>query len=337
MIAATDKSLMERVRALFATILPMGTRITVEQLDDIDVKVDVAGTPLRVRFAGPGDFRGVQMALKARPRPDVIAASRLSLAAQQAITRAGINWADERGAASIEAGSMVIALSGQTPAVRHPSTDWTPAAIGIVEAVLSGTTPTAEAAAAATGHSLSTAVRVLAFLVGRGLLRAPKARGPQSGRRIVDFDRLLDQFSEAAHQRRPKYELRCGLLWREPFNEIRQIGQKWTSMRVPWSTAGALAASIQTPYLTQTPTGAVYVGASSKVDMLRIVRQSGLDVMEGGRLRLLPFPTQATKRLIQERDGVWVTSWPRTYADLRNEGVRGEEAAEHLREVFRGD
>jgi len=204
MITATDKSLMERVRALFATILPMGTRITVEQLDDIDVKVNVAGTSLRVRFAGPGDFRGVQMALKARPRPDVIAASRLSLAAQQAITRAGINWADERGAASIEAGSMVIALSGQTPAVRHPSTDWTPAAIGIVEAVLSGTTPTAEAVAAATGHSLSTAVRVLAFLVGRGLLRAPKARGPQSGRRIVDFDRLLDQFSEAAHQRRTR-------------------------------------------------------------------------------------------------------------------------------------
>jgi hypothetical protein len=108
-------------------------------------------------------------------------------------------------------------------------------------------------------------------------------------------------------------------------------------MRVPWSTAGALAASIQAPYLTQTPTGAVYVGASSEVDMLRIVRQSGLEVMEGGRLLLLPFPTQATKRLIQEKDGLWVTSWPRTYADLRNEGVRGEEAAEHLREVFRGD
>ncbi len=337
MIATIDKSLTERVRALFATILPIGTRITVEQLDDIDVKVGVAGTQLRVRFAGQGDFRGVQMALKARPQPDVIAASRLSLAARQAITKEGINWADERGAASIEAGSMVIALSGQIPAVRRSSTDWTPAAIGIAEAILSDTTPTAEAVAAATGHSLSTAVRVLAFLVGRGLLHAPKARGPQSGRRIIDFDRLLDQFSEAANQRRPKYELRCGLLWRDPFTEISQLGQKWTSMHVPWSTAGALAASIQAPYLTQTPTGAAYVGASSKVDMLRIAKQSGLEVMDGGRLLLLPFPTQATKRLIQEQDGVWVTSWPRTYADLRNEGVRGEEAAEHLREVFRGD
>ena len=337
MITDADNSLLNRVRTLFATILPMGTRITVEQLDEIDVTVNVTGTPLRVRFAGRGDFRGVQMALKARPRPDVIAASRLSAASRQAIAKEGINWADERGAASIEAGSMVIALSGQIPAVRRSSTDWTPAAIGIAEAILSGTTPTAEAVAAATGHSLSTAVRALAFLVGRGLLEAPKARGPQSGRRIVDFDRLLDQYSEAAHQRRPKFELRCGLLWRELRTEIKQIGKKWTSMRVPWSMAGALAASIQAPYLTQTPTGVVYVGASREVEMLQIARQARLEVMEGGRLLLLPFPTQATKKLIQEKDGVWVTSWPRTYADLRNEGVRGEEAAEHLREVFRGN
>lgn len=337
MIASDDNSVLERVRILFATILPMGTRIKVERLDDVDVTVNVAGTPLRVRFAGRGDFRGVQIALKARPRPDVIVASRLSIAARQAIAKEGINWADERGAASIEAGSIVIVLSGQTPAVRQSSTDWTPAAIGIAEAILAGTTPTAEAVAATTGHSLSTAVRVLAFLVGRDLLRAPKARGPQSGRRIVDFDRLLDQYSEAAYRRRPKFELRCGLLWREPYTEIKQIGQKWTSMRVPWSVAGALAASILAPYLTQTPTGVVYVGASRELEIVQIARRAGLEVMEGGRLLLLPFPTLATKQLIQEKEGVWVTSWPRTYADLLNEGVRGEEAAEHLRGVFRGN
>ncbi|MGD0836257.1 MAG: hypothetical protein ABSB49_06400, partial [Polyangia bacterium] len=28
--------------------------------------------------------------------------------------------------------------------------------------------------------------------------------------------------------------------------------------------------------------------------------------------------------------------WPRVYADLRHTGVRGEEAAEHLREIVRG-
>ena len=337
MIASDDNSVLERVRTLFATILPMGTRIKVERLDDVDVTVNVAGTPLRVRFAGRGDFRGVQIALKARPRPDVIVASRLSIAARQAIAKEGINWADERGAASIEAGSIVIVLSGQTPAVRQildrldSGGDW-----------YRGSHPRWHNPDRRSSRSDDRAftkyrVRVLAFLVGRDLLRAPKARGPQSGRRIVDFDRLLDQYSEAAHRRRPKFELRCGLLWREPYTEIKQIGQKWTSMRVPWSVAGALAASILAPYLTQTPTGVVYVGASRELEIVQIARRAGLEVMEGGRLLLLPFPTLATKQLIQEKEGVWVTSWPRTYADLLNEGVRGEEAAEHLRGVFRGN
>lgn len=337
MIPRADNSFSERIRTLFATILPLGTRIKVAAIDDVDVAVTVAGVTLQVRFAGRGDFRGVQMAMKAGSRPDVIVASQLSVAAQEAIANAGINWADETGAARIDVGSIVIALSGQRPAARRPSTDWTPAAIGTAEAILAGTTPTAEAVAAATGHSLSTGVRALAFLVKRGLLQAPKARGPQSGRRVVDFDRLLDQYSEAAHRYRAKFELRCGVLWREPFAEIERVGQKWTSARILWSVTGALSASIQAPYLTDTPTGLVYVDATSEIGILQIARQAGLEVMEGGRLLLRPFPTRATKRLIQEKDGLWVTSWPRTYADLRYEGVRGEEAAEHFREVIHGD
>jgi len=34
--------------------------------------------------------------------------------------------------------------------------------------------------------------------------------------------------------------------------------------------------------------------------------------------------------------GIRVVPWPRVYADLRLVGVRGEDAAEHLREVMRG-
>lgn len=332
-----DDFLSERIRNLFATILPLGTEIKVAQIDGVDLRVHVAGVSLHVRFAGRGDFRGVQLAIKARPRPDVIVASRLSVAAQEAITKAGINWADETGAARIAVGSIVIALSGQRPVVRRSSTDWTPAAIGTAEAILAGTTPTAEAVAATTGHSLSTGVRALAFLVERGLLVAPIARGPQSGRRVADLDRLLDQFSEAAHRIPPKFELRCGVLWREPFVELEKIGQKWTSARIPWAVAGALSASIQAPYLTDTPTGLVYVDATSEIGILHIARQAGLEAMEGGRLLLRPFPTRATKRLSREKDGICVTSWPRTYADLRYEGVRGEEAAEHFREVILGD
>src|SRR5487761_1901189 len=121
MIPRADNSFSERIRTLFATILPLGTRIKVAAIDDVDVAVTVAGVTLQVRFAGRGDFRGVQMAMKAGSRPDVIVASQLSVAAQEAIANAGINWADETGAARIDVGSIVIALSGQRPAARRPS------------------------------------------------------------------------------------------------------------------------------------------------------------------------------------------------------------------------
>lgn len=52
-----------------------------------------------------------------------------------------------------------------------------------------------------------------------------------------------------------------------------------------------------------------------------------------GRLRLAPFPTATTRQLATAADGLRVAPWPRLVVDLRRSGVRGEEAAEHLRET----
>jgi hypothetical protein len=55
--------------------------------------------------------------------------------------------------------------------------------------------------------------------------------------------------------------------------------------------------------------------------------------MDGGRLVLRPFPTPAGAKLSETiADGFRSVLWPRAYADLRISGVRGEDAAEHLRE-----
>jgi hypothetical protein len=56
--------------------------------------------------------------------------------------------------------------------------------------------------------------------------------------------------------------------------------------------------------------------------------------MDGGRLLLRPYPTPAGATLTLELDttGFRTVLWPRVYADLRTVGVRGEDAAEHLRE-----
>ena len=49
-----------------------------------------------------------------------------------------------------------------------------------------------------------------------------------------------------------------------------------------------------------------------------------------------PFPSAITNRLSTEHGALRVAPWPRVYADLRDQGVRGEESAEHLAEVAGG-
>jgi len=112
---------------------------------------------------------------------------------------------------------MVIASAGQIPRCSSPIDGLDTGCIGIVER-LSGTTPTAERSRprpAFTEYRREGA-RIPS---GRGLLGAPRARGPSRVEGLIDFDRLLDQFSERPSTS-TEYELRCGLLWREPFTEI---------------------------------------------------------------------------------------------------------------------
>ena len=61
----------------------------------------------------------------------------------------------------------------------------------------------------------------------------------------------------------------------------------------------------------------------------------GLRPIEGGRLTIRPFPSVAAGRMATRVDGLMIAPWPRVFADVRSVGVRGEEAAEHLREAMR--
>jgi hypothetical protein len=77
------------------------------------------------------------------------------------------------------------------------------------------------------------------------------------------------------------------------------------------------------------------VDADSIVALESVAGKAGLRPIEGGRLTLKPFPTASVRALAKKVDGLKTAPWPRVYVDLLNEGVRGEEAAEHLLEVVR--
>ncbi len=107
-------------------------------------------------------------------------------------------------------------------------------------------------------------------------------------------------------------------------------------MGISWAATGTVAASLLAPYLTTVTSSEIYVEGTTSARLEWMAANAGLEPIEGGRLTLRPFPTVTARRLAGVTNGLRVAPWPRVYADLRVVGVRGEEAAEHLRETFRG-
>jgi len=126
-----------------------------------------------------------------------------------------------------------------------------------------------------------------------------------------------------------------GVIWRDPVSGLAEVGRKWDTVGRAWACTGALAASVLAPHLTSVGASDVYVDVHTVAGLEAAAAEVGLEPIEGGRLNLRPFPTQTSRLLRTEEQRVRLAPWPRVYADLQSIGVRGEEAAEHLREVMR--
>lgn len=298
--------------------------------------VMIGGHSLDVKWAGQGSLGAVVSLLRAAERrPDVVAARELSPGAKNALSEAGVAWVDETGAAEIAIGTIVVSRSGTRAPRDARMKRWTPAVLGVAEALLCGVDATGAAVKQATGLSSGSCTNALRFLAGLGLLESNAARGRDSARRVRDVDSLLDAYASAAQQRPAGAEIQVGVTWRDPVAGLAEAGSRWTGAGVSWAATGAVAATVLAPLMTNVTSAEVYVGAETMAGLAAAAAAADLRPIEGGRLTLRPYPTVVTRRLAEAAGGILVAPWPRVFVDLQRTGVRGEEAAEHLREIVR--
>jgi len=317
-------------------VLPASTQMEVVTARGAISEVKLAGRRLRVGWAGEGWTADVGLFVESGSGVDVVAARRLSPGARETLDEARVGWVDELGNAEISAGAVVISRTGRpepTPA-RPPR--WTPGFVSVAEAILCGIAATVAETAEATGLSTGTCTNALRMLTDLGFLETDAERGRGAGRRVVDSDALLAAYAEAATALASPAQVAVGVTWRDAINGLADLAPLLLSREIYWAATGAVAAALLAPLLTNVGTAVVYVDASTVPALESVARSVDLKPIEGGRLVLRPMPIGWTARSRRLIDGVYLAPWPRVYVDLRNLGVRGEEAAEHLVEVCRG-
>lgn len=312
---------------------------------DIAVRVDRAGSrpgrfratiqsvPTDVAWLSSGWPRQVRDLLDRPDRPDLVAASEFSLGARKLLTDEGVSWVDETGAARVALPGIYIRVDvGRAPKKPRSNLGWTPATLAVCEALITGTGGTVAELTSATGLAPSTVAGSLRYLQDANLLESEAARGRNSRRTVADPNQLLDAYATAAARLRSPESVRVGVLWRNPARGAADLGRHLSANGVAWSLTGALAADVLAPYLSEVAPWEVYVDGGSLAALRQIAREVGLEEADGGRLLLRRFPTPAKDALSTDVSGQRVAAWPRVFSDLRMIGVRGEDAAEHLRE-----
>lgn len=324
-VIGTDRRAMDAV----ANVLPRSVSVT--ERDPSTALI--GGLPVRMTWIGEGRLRNARSALEGSGGgPEIFVARRMSPGAREAIIDAGLSWVDETGAAHIVIDSIVVVREGR-PAPRPR--EWSPSVVAVAEALLCGTRATVSAAHEATGLSTGSCTNALRLLEDIDLLESDADRGRNSARRVASLERLLDAYTSEVLRAPVTPELQLGVTWRDPVAGLRDIGERWSDSGISWACTGTVAASIIAPHLTFVATADAYVDAGTIAGLEAVARRTELKPIAGGKLTVRPFPTDATRRLTETKNGLRVAPWPRVYADLQTVGVRGEEAAEHLWELIR--
>ena len=337
----TSSDVRRRVDAALRGVLPSSVDVKItggrgDSSSSSEFLVTISGIALRVAWVRSAWLSTIEKILARIDPPDVLIADQVPPASRLALTAAGIGWVEASGAAEIAIDSLVVSRSARETRIGDRSrSQWTPAVVGVAEAILAGVKPTVSATHEATSISVGACIKALRMLTDIGLLQADTSRGPHSGRRVVDNDALLDAYVAAAHDLSSPPTLSVAVVWRDPIEGLIGTGGRWDAAGLAWAATGLAAAMVVAPFVTSVGVTDVYIDANSVSELVAAARVVGLRSIEGGRLRLAAFPTITTRHMATMANDLRVAPWPRIVADLRRSGVRGEEAAEHLVEIIR--
>ncbi|MHB8060860.1 MAG: type IV toxin-antitoxin system AbiEi family antitoxin [Gaiellaceae bacterium] len=312
----------------------------------IEVEVGVTRHRLVAIWAGngwPSDVAGLGSADAPWPRDEVVTARRFSRAAIERLEAMRANWADETGRAHIESTSGLLVLREMERPSRHSPTAfrWSASAASIAEYLLAEPARSLRVSdlAKQSGWSHAQVSNVLQHFDKQGWTeKSGTSRGPSTKRRLAEPAALLDAWADfIASSKRTRVLAHRNVP--DLMSFLRQdLTRAFAQREIGWATSGWAGLELAAPFATSVPVLHIYVADTALLDgrLHEVMAELQLrEVEEGARVEFLASE-RGPLSLASERNGLYVVSPPRLYADLRALGGRAEDAADHAREVLIG-
>lgn len=312
---------------------------------DVELKVGKTRHRFELKWAGEGFPQDVRRVLHLTPNSGhelVVCAVSFSPGALDELRRANVSYVDESGRARIVSPPGLILIRedlGSHPRRKRPAFMWSPGLGATAELLLSSSGDELPPISVLAGYlpvSMATVGKALQAFDGQGWTqRIGAARGATAERRLVDRSALLGSWSRWQSSRGLEDTLRLHASWKDPWTFL---ADRLESVLPPheWCLTGWAAAELLAPYSAMVPTLHLYISEDvwfQVTDSVLSVRGMR-PVSQGARISLTPIEPEL-KQLGQNL-ALPVASTVRVYADLLREGSRGQDAAEHLREVCLG-
>ena len=301
----------------------------------------VAGRPrFRAAWVRNGWPADVRETLDRLPDLTLAVAPAFSPGARRLLEDRRVNWLDETGAANVrEAGLLVRVDQGSAPSDPAPrGLRWSRTSI-LAGAAMLTRRPEQISVGWVAKHARCSPSRASGILQGFDAEGWTAKRGADRGRsayRTLDQpDALLASWSNHlnnhAVERWFAHSTTRDLhgLQEQLGNALQPFAFGWTG----WAAAEQLA-----PFITQLPVLHLRISERySRRDIEPILQQAGVTLtQDAGRIELWRTPQDALCDTTPSPQGP-LLSWPWVYADLRRLGGRGEDAAEHLRDIMMVD